>query len=114
MMPLSHRASVQRTRRPTPSVPIAGQLDSRLPITTFGAITTREVSPGIIRAVTRSRDWDGQTRKVAATGPSRNAAQTVKPSSRSGGDRRGLPGLGPLTTVQACTIHLNRNTLKRT
>ena len=49
----------------------------RLPISTFGAITTRKVSPGIFRAVTRFRDWDGQTRKVTSTGSSPNAAQAV-------------------------------------
>ncbi len=47
----------------------------RLPVSTFGAITTQQVGPGIFRAITRFRDWDGQTRRVTATGPSRNAAQ---------------------------------------
>ncbi len=47
----------------------------RLPVSTFGAITIQQVGPGIFRAITRFRDWDGQTRTVTATGPSRNAAQ---------------------------------------
>ncbi|TFC95475.1 site-specific integrase [Cryobacterium sinapicolor] len=49
----------------------------RLPISTFGAITTTQVSLGVFRAVTRFRDWDGQTRKVTATSSSRNAAQAA-------------------------------------
>ena len=51
----------------------------RLPISAFGAIATRQGSPGVFRAVTRFRDWDGQTRKITATGSSRNDAQaTIK------------------------------------
>lgn len=49
----------------------------RLPVSTFGSIRTIEVAPGRFRATTRFRDWDGQTRKVTATGSSRNAATTV-------------------------------------
>lgn len=49
----------------------------RLPVSTFGSIRTIEVAPGRFRATTRFRDWDGQTRKVTATGSSRNAAITV-------------------------------------
>ena len=48
----------------------------RLPIGTFGEITTREVAPGRYRAATRFRDEDGQTRQIVATGGSRNAAKT--------------------------------------
>jgi len=47
----------------------------RLPISTFGTIKTTEVGPGRFRAVTRFRDWDGQSRQVTATGSSRNAAK---------------------------------------
>jgi integrase len=47
----------------------------RLPISTFGIIKTTEVGPGRFRAVTRFRDWDGQSRQVTATGSSRNAAK---------------------------------------
>lgn len=49
----------------------------RLPVSTFGSIKTIEVAPGRFRATTRFRAWDGQTRKVTATGSSRNAAITV-------------------------------------
>ncbi|WP_210481098.1 tyrosine-type recombinase/integrase [Naasia sp. SYSU D00948] len=49
----------------------------RLPIGTFGAITTTEIAPRRFRATTRVRDWDGRTRQVAATGSSRSAAQTA-------------------------------------
>ena len=47
----------------------------RLPIGTFGEITTREVAPGRYRAASRFRDEDGQTRQIVATGASRNAAK---------------------------------------
>lgn len=47
----------------------------RLPIGTFGDITTHQVGPGKVRAVTRFRDWDGQTRQVTATASSSNAAK---------------------------------------
>ena len=46
----------------------------RLPMGTFGEVTTSEVGPGRFRARTRFRDWDGQTRQMSATGASRNAA----------------------------------------
>lgn len=49
----------------------------RLPISTFGAISTTEVGPGRFRATTRFRDWDGQSRKVTASGATRNAAETA-------------------------------------
>lgn len=49
----------------------------RLPISTFGTIATEQLSPGVFRALARYRDWDGQTRKVSATGPSRNAARSA-------------------------------------
>lgn len=49
----------------------------RLPIGTFGAITTAQLGPRRFRATTRMRDWDGQTRQVVATGSSRNAAQSA-------------------------------------
>ena len=49
----------------------------RLPISTFGGITTQKVGPGIFRSMTRFRDWDGQTRRVTATGSSRNDAEAT-------------------------------------
>src|SRR4051794_31271416 len=49
----------------------------RLPIGTFGAITTTQLGPRRFRASTRIRDWDGRSRQVTATGTSRNAAQTA-------------------------------------
>lgn len=45
-----------------------------LPIGTFGSITTREVRPGVYRARTRFRDFDGVTREVKGTGRSVAAA----------------------------------------
>jgi integrase len=45
-----------------------------LPIGTFGSITTREVRPGVHRARTRFRDFDGVTREVKGTGRSAAAA----------------------------------------
>jgi len=49
----------------------------RLPISTFGGITTQKVGPGVFRSMTRFRDWDGQTRRVTATGSSRNDAEAT-------------------------------------
>ncbi|GAA4374894.1 phage integrase central domain-containing protein [Agromyces bauzanensis] len=49
----------------------------RLAIGTYGSIQTIELARGRFRALTRFRDWDGQTRQVAATGESRNAAITA-------------------------------------
>jgi len=46
----------------------------RLPISTFGSITTTKVGPERFRATTVFRDSDGQVRQVGATRPSRNAA----------------------------------------
>ena len=45
-----------------------------LPLGTFGSITTEEVRPGVYRARTRFRDFDGVTRQVMATGRSAAAA----------------------------------------
>lgn len=50
---------------------------SRLAIGTYGSIQTTELARGRFRALTRFRDWDGQTRQVGATGESRNAAITA-------------------------------------
>ncbi|RXZ71216.1 tyrosine-type recombinase/integrase [Agromyces albus] len=49
----------------------------RLAIGTYGSIQTTELARGRFRALTRFRDWDGQTRQVGATGESRNAAITA-------------------------------------
>lgn len=46
-----------------------------LPIGTFGRIKTNEVRPGVFRARTRFRDFDGVTREVTATGRSSAAAE---------------------------------------
>jgi len=45
-----------------------------LPLGTFGSIVTEEVRPGVYRARTRFRDFDGVTRQVMATGRSAAAA----------------------------------------
>ncbi|GAA2973852.1 tyrosine-type recombinase/integrase [Microbacterium terrae] len=49
----------------------------RLPIGTFGEITTREVAPRRFRASARLRDWDGRTRQVSATSESASAARSA-------------------------------------
>jgi hypothetical protein len=49
----------------------------RLPISTFGSITTVKLGPGRFRATTVFRDWDGQSRQVGATRESRNVAQAA-------------------------------------
>lgn len=46
-----------------------------LPIGTFGAIKTNEVRPGVYRARTRFRDFDGVTREITGTGRSSAAAE---------------------------------------
>src|SRR3954447_6358523 len=48
----------------------------RLPVGTFGEITTRKLESGRFRASARFRDWDGHTRQVTATGKSASAAKT--------------------------------------
>ncbi|PZF85159.1 tyrosine-type recombinase/integrase [Jiangella anatolica] len=58
----------------------------RLPIGTFGEITTRKTSRGRFEARTRYRDWDGKTRIVQATADTVRAAERalkVKLSERS-------------------------------
>ena len=45
-----------------------------LPIGTFGSITTNEVRPGVYRARTRIRAFDGVTREIKGTGRSAAAA----------------------------------------
>ncbi|SDG79759.1 phage integrase central domain-containing protein [Microbacterium pygmaeum] len=61
----------------------------RLPIGTFGEISTREVAPGRFRSATRFRDWDGQTRQVTASGKSRSAAIAALKANLSGRQRGG-------------------------
>ncbi len=48
---------------------------SRLEIGTYGDISTTRTRAGTIRAEARFRDWDGQVRKVTATGPTAKAAK---------------------------------------
>ncbi len=57
-----------------------------LPIGTFGSIKTWEVRPGVYRARTRFRDFDGVTREITSTGRSSAAAERelkVKIADRS-------------------------------
>ncbi|MFD3444354.1 hypothetical protein ACFDTO_07125 [Microbacteriaceae bacterium 4G12] len=49
----------------------------RLPVGTFGEITTTKLGPDRFRVTTRFRDWDGQRRQVTATRPSRRAAEAA-------------------------------------
>jgi integrase len=48
---------------------------SRLPIGTFGDITTRLMPSGRYEARTRYRDWDGQARQVQSSGTTAKAAE---------------------------------------
>lgn len=78
----------------------------RLPISTFGAVTTTQVSAGVFRAVTRFRDWDGQTRKVTATS-SRAALPRRQPSTRIW-QPACMPGMSAVTKLaQVCLVREN-------
>ncbi len=47
----------------------------RLDIGTYGAISFSTPKRGLVRARTRYRDWDGATRQVQASGPTRATAE---------------------------------------
>jgi integrase len=64
----------------------------RLPIRTFGTITTTKVGPERYRATTVFRDWDGQSRQVGVTRSSRNAAQSALKVELAGRMRSGGVG----------------------
>lgn len=66
-----------------------------LPIGTFGTITTNEVRPGVYRARTRFRDFDGVTREVKGTG--RSTAAAVRELKAKIADRNAPTGdlIGP-------------------
>jgi integrase len=66
-----------------------------LPIGTFGSITTKEVRPGVYRARTRFRDFDGVTREIKGTG--RSAAAAVRELKAKIADRSAPSGdlIGP-------------------
>ncbi|MDP3951236.1 site-specific integrase [Microbacterium sp.] len=61
-----------------------------LPLGTFGTITTTEVRPGVYRARTRFRDFDGVTREVKGTG--RSAAAAVRELKAKIADRSAPSG----------------------
>ncbi len=61
-----------------------------LPIGTFGSITTKEVRPGVYRARTRFRDFDGVTREIKGTG--RSAAAAVRELKAKIADRSAPSG----------------------
>ncbi|WP_033197177.1 tyrosine-type recombinase/integrase [Agromyces italicus] len=75
----------------------------RLPIGTFGDIAVLSLGGGRFRAVTRFRDWDGQTRRVTVTAASRNAARSalkVELASRMRvGDSTDLTADSPFTML---------------
>ncbi|SEO05195.1 tyrosine-type recombinase/integrase [Cryobacterium luteum] len=78
----------------------------RLPISTFGSITTVKLGPGRFRATTVFRDWDGQCRQVGATRESRNAAQAalkvdLAARMRSGGVGDSLDASSPFPVLAA-------------
>ncbi|MDO3395837.1 MULTISPECIES: tyrosine-type recombinase/integrase [Nocardioides] len=66
-----------------------------LPIGTFGTITTKEVRPGVYRARTRFRDFDGVTREIKGT--ARSAAAAVRELKVKIADRSAPSGdlIGP-------------------
>ena len=81
----------------------------RLPISTFGAITTTQVGPERFRAVTVFRDWDGESRQVSATRPSRNAAQAALKADlavrmRAGNSDDSLTASSPFPLLAAAWI----------
>jgi integrase len=61
-----------------------------LPIGTFGSITTKEVRPGVYRARTRFRDFDGVTREIKGTG--RSAASAARELKAKIADRSAPTG----------------------
>jgi integrase len=61
-----------------------------LPIGTFGSITTKEVRPGVYRARTRFRDFDGVTREIKGTG--RSVAAAVRELKTKVADRTAPSG----------------------
>lgn len=61
-----------------------------LPIGTFGSIATKEVRPGVYRARTRFRDFDGVTREIKGTG--RSAAAAVREVKAKIADRSAPSG----------------------
>jgi hypothetical protein len=76
----------------------------RTPISTGGTIRTRKVNPGVFRAITIFRDWDGQNRKVVASGVSRNAAEAALKADltarlRSGGVGDSLNASSPFVLL---------------
>ena len=78
----------------------------RLPISTFGSITTVKLGSGRFRATTVFRDWDGQSRQVGATRESRNAAQAalkvdLAARMRSGGVGDSLDASSPFPVLAA-------------
>lgn len=66
-----------------------------LPIGTFGTIATMQVRPGVYRARTRFRDFDGVTREIKGTG--RSAAAAVRELKAKIADRSAPSGelIGP-------------------
>lgn len=74
---------------------------ARLEIGTYGDIHTSGTPAGNVRAEARFRDWDGETRKVTATGPTVKAAKAalrVKLGRRSTATGFGT-ALSPESTV---------------
>ena len=81
----------------------------RLPISTFGSITTVKLGPKRFRATTVFRDWDGQSRQVGATRESRNAAQAALKTElavrmRVGGVGESLTASSPFPLLAAAWI----------
>jgi integrase len=79
-----------------------------LPIGTFGRIATKEVRPGVYRARTRFRDFDGVTREIKGTG--RSAAAAARELKAKIADRSAPTGdlIGPdLRISQVADIWLS-------
>jgi len=76
----------------------------RLPIGTFGSITTIRLGPGRFRAAAAFRDLDGQIRQVCATRPSRSAAQAALKVTLVARVRAG--GVGDVLTASSPFLRL--------
>lgn len=77
---------------------------SRLEIGTYGDISTTRTRAGTIRAEARFRDWDGQVRKVTATGSTATAAKQAL--RRKLGQRSTATGLGAMLSPDSTVAEL--------
>ncbi|QLQ10055.1 MAG: tyrosine-type recombinase/integrase [Nocardioidaceae bacterium] len=77
---------------------------TRLEIGTYGDISTTRTAAGTVRAEARFRDWDGEVRKVTATG---STVKTAKQALRQKLVRRNTAtGLGTVLTPESTVAQL--------